>query len=207
MNPRRVVSMRSLYGVTTSFIFMSSWPLPHFTVHSTTYSPGSDGATTGNFCVPSFRRKFQPRSFRALMVKVWMVPSFSSHSPPFARGDAQDRHFVDLHGDDRVFLLGHLEAVVRVGGDVDDPRADISGPQRSSSRRTTTQAAAKTILMVRRIDFSLKFHLKSVVQRRRNDVHLVTRYRGSQEKRRRSSWDRKAPCKGPCSASENRCVS
>src|SRR5262249_54375203 len=62
---------------------MSSWPLPHLTAHSTTYSPGSAGATTVYSFTPSFTGKSQPWSFSALIVKLCTEPSFAISVPFF----------------------------------------------------------------------------------------------------------------------------
>src|SRR6516162_5705904 len=58
------------YFVTTSFIFMSSWPSPHLTVHSMVYSPGVEGATTVYSFTPSLTGRSHPWSFRALIVRL-----------------------------------------------------------------------------------------------------------------------------------------
>src|ERR1700727_575768 len=51
------------YCVTTNLMNMPSWSSLQITVQTTTYSPGSSGATIGNSCVPGLSNKSQPATF------------------------------------------------------------------------------------------------------------------------------------------------
>ena len=62
---------RSASHLTTTFMFMSSCPRPHFTVHSARYSPGAFGAVTVKSSVPSLSRRSHPSSRSFFTTKLW----------------------------------------------------------------------------------------------------------------------------------------
>src|ERR1017187_6063790 len=107
-----------------------------------------------------------------------MDPSFSSHSPPLCaviRRTATSFTFMVITGS---FILGILNRL-----SASAVTSMIRGP--TSPARTTitpqdaTQAAAKTIWIARCIDIS--FALESVVQRQRQNVHMIPGNNSPQE--------------------------
>src|SRR5579859_462654 len=79
---------KPLHGSTVNFMCMPSWSSLQMTVHTTSYSPGSEGAVSRNSCLPGLNSRSHPstlvRSLARSRVNPWIEPSRFQDLPRLA---------------------------------------------------------------------------------------------------------------------------